>query len=140
MKPVIPVLIGLLALAAMAPLAAEEPTLSPEELKASVLKDCKTFSICCASKHARIKEALRRGGDAEAQQVQERLVSEEARTLKRVIWYLGIDRAQKATRETLEKVLARVEATPPPDALEATQTPRVNAVTAGTDSWRTRSA
>lgn len=98
---------------------AEEP-LAPEEAKASVLKDCKTYKSFCAAKHARIKEALRHGGDAEATQVCERLIAEESRTLKRVIWYLGLDRAQKATRETLEKLLAKVEATPPPDALKAT--------------------
>lgn len=94
--------------------------LSQEELKESVLKDCKIYQSFCAAKHARIKEALRRDGEGEATQVCERLIAEESRTLKRVIWYLGLDRARKATRETLEKVLAKVESTPPPDALKAT--------------------
>lgn len=118
MKHLAPVAVALLGLASLAPLSADEPTLSPEELKASVLKDCKTYQSFCAAKHARIKETLRRGGEGEATQVCERLLAEEARTLKRVIWYLGIDRAQKATRETLQKVLARVEATAPPEALK----------------------
>lgn len=101
--------------------AADEQVLSPEELKESVLKDCKTYQSFCAAKHARIKEALRRdGGEGEATQVCERLIAEESRTLKRVIWYLGLDRARKATRESLEKLLAKVESTPPPDTLKAT--------------------
>ena len=110
----------LLGLSVCSPLLAEEPVLSPDELKESVMKDCKTYQCFCAAKHARIKDALRRGGEGEATQVCERLIAEESRTLKRVIWYLGIDRARKATRETLEKLLVKVQATPPPEALKTT--------------------
>ena len=104
---------------AVAPAFADEPTLSPEELKSSVMKDCKTYSAFCAAKLSRMKDAMSHDKEAEATQVCERLQAEEARTLKRVIWYVGLDRARKATRETFEKLLTKCESTSPADALKA---------------------
>lgn len=111
-------IVAMLALTGPA-LAADEPVIPPEELKASVQKDCATFSSFCTAKHARIREALRRNGVAEAAQAAERLMAEEARTLKRVIWYMGTDRKNKEHVDALAKCLEKVEGTKPEDALKA---------------------
>jgi hypothetical protein len=107
------------ALAAVA--ASPQPgvgTPPADDVKESVRRDCRTFGAYSQAKHARIRDALRRGNEAEAQRVVERLLQEEARTLQRVIWYVGQDRANRATVQALKKELAGTEALSPADSLK----------------------
>ncbi|MBI4860529.1 MAG: hypothetical protein HY815_09740 [Candidatus Riflebacteria bacterium] len=91
---VVPLWVGVVWCTLVGQAPADEKKPAPVVDREAVLKDCRAFRAFCRAKDGRIRDALKRGGDEIARDLAERLQTEEARMLRRVIWYLGRDRSQ----------------------------------------------
>ncbi|MBI4859723.1 MAG: hypothetical protein HY815_05600 [Candidatus Riflebacteria bacterium] len=109
----------LLVVAASDAILAADPQPSPQEdIKGAVERDCQKFRAFCRAKHAHVKDALKRDAQQEAKDLTEKILMEEQRTLRRVIWYLGLDRSRKARAEAYKKVLEKSESMNPESSLK----------------------
>lgn len=89
----------------------------PDDVRESVQRDCRAYLRFFTAHHPRLRELVTRGAAPEAEELCGRLLSEERRTLERVLWYIGQEPSRKSQHEKLRKLFNRVESTTPTAAL-----------------------